>query len=93
MLQLPRRTVTDRGGAVKSRRNLRDQPRVDFDTQGLRELAMTQTYDPHKSTTEVRQGSRRMMNTRVLIISMSAIVILFLAIYFLFFANTPPTAI
>ena len=54
---------------------------------------MTQTYDPHKNTTEARQGDRRMMNSRVLIISMSAVVILFLAIYFLFFANTPPTAL
>jgi hypothetical protein len=54
---------------------------------------MTQTYDPHKGTNEVRQGNGRMMNSRVLIISMSAIIILFLAIYFLFFAQTPPTAI
>src|SRR6185503_20204038 len=50
----PVRTVTDRGGGVKSRRNLRTKRRVDFAEQGLWELAMTQTYDPHKTTTEVR---------------------------------------
>lgn len=52
-----------------------------------------QTYDPHKNTNEVRQGNGRMMNTRVLIISMSLVVILFAVAYFVFFANTPPTAI
>jgi len=40
-----------------------------------------ETYDAHKSTTEVRQGNRRMMNTRVLIISTALVV---LALIFLF---------
>jgi hypothetical protein len=83
----------DGGGAVKSRRNYGGRTALISRTKVYEELAMTQTYDPHKDTNEVRQGNGRMMNSRVLIISMSVVVILFLAIYFLFFANTPPTAI
>lgn len=40
-----------------------------------------ETYDAHKSTSEVRQGSGRMMNFRVLILSLVAIVALFGIIY------------
>lgn len=93
MLQLPPVTVTDRGGAVKSHRNSRRRTALISRTKVYQEQAMTQTYDPHKGTNEVRQANGRMMNSRVLIISMAAVVILFLAIYFLFFASTPPTAI
>jgi uncharacterized membrane protein YbhN (UPF0104 family) len=50
------------------------------------------TYDPHKSDVEIRQGSRRKMNARVLFISLGALVILFLIIYFAFFAASPPPA-
>lgn len=35
------------------------------------------TYDPHKTKTEVRQGSKRKMNSRVLVISMVAIIAIF----------------
>lgn len=42
------------------------------------------TYDPKKSTTEVRQGSRRLMNFRVLIISLILIVLAFGLIYLVF---------
>jgi len=51
-----------------------------------------ETYDPHKSTTDVRQGSRRLDNFWVLVISTLAIIALFGIIYFAFFANTPVTA-
>ena len=36
-----------------------------------------ETYDAHKSIPEVRQGSRRMMNFRVLILSLIGIVAAF----------------
>jgi hypothetical protein len=36
-----------------------------------------ETYDAQKSTTEVRQGNRRMMNFRVLILSLVGIVAVF----------------
>ncbi len=47
---------------------------------------MPETYDPQKSTTEVRQGNRRQMNLRVLIISVVLVVVAFAAIYVLFLA-------
>lgn len=40
-----------------------------------------ETYDPHKSTTEVRGANRRTTNFRVLIIGVVAIVVLFALIY------------
>lgn len=52
-----------------------------------------ETYDAHKSTTEVRQGNRRMMNARVLIISLALVMIAFAVIYFVFFIQPDPTAI
>lgn len=52
-----------------------------------------QTYDAHKNTTEVRQGNRRMMNTRVLIISGALVVLAFALIYLVFFIQPNPTAI
>lgn len=51
-----------------------------------------ETYDPHKSTTEVRQANRTLDNFWVLVISVVAIVALFGIIYFAFFAATPPSA-
>jgi hypothetical protein len=36
-----------------------------------------ETYDPHKTVPEVRQGSRRRMNLRVLVISLIGIVVAF----------------
>lgn len=48
------------------------------------------TYDAHKSTTEVRQGSRRLMNLRVLIWSFIGIVLAFGLIYLVFYAMAPP---
>ena len=50
---------------------------------------MPETYDAHKTTTEVRQGSRRTMNLRVLIISTVLIVVAFALIWFFFFAVAP----
>jgi len=47
------------------------------------------TYDPHKNTNEVRQGSRRMTNFRVLLLSGVGIVVLFIILYFVF-AMQPP---
>ncbi len=40
-----------------------------------------ETYDAHKSSTEARQGSRRKMNFRVLILSLVGIVAVFGIIY------------
>lgn len=52
-----------------------------------------ETYDAHKTTTEARQGDRRLDNFWVLIISGVAIVALFAIIFLVFFVNTPTTAI
>jgi hypothetical protein len=43
-----------------------------------------ETYDPHKSTTEVRGANRRTTNFRVLVIGVLAIVVLFAVIYFIY---------
>lgn len=43
-----------------------------------------ETYDPHKTTTEVRQASPRRMNMRVLVTSLIGIVVLFAAIYLVY---------
>ncbi|HEY4202941.1 MAG TPA: hypothetical protein VGM83_20515 [Devosiaceae bacterium] len=51
-----------------------------------------QTYDPKKSTSEVRQGSGRLMNLRVLIFSVVGIIVVFALIYMLFGMHTPPAA-
>jgi hypothetical protein len=51
-----------------------------------------ETYDPHKTTTEVRQGGRQLDNLWVLLISGGAIVVAFALIFYFFFMNTPPTA-
>jgi len=48
-----------------------------------------ETYDAHKTTTEVRQANRTLDNFWVLIISMAAIVALFAIIFLVFFATTP----
>lgn len=50
-----------------------------------------QTYDAHKSTTEVRQGSRRLGNFRVLVWSLLAVIVAFALIYLYFFIfQSPP---
>jgi hypothetical protein len=51
------------------------------------------TYDAHKTTTEVRQGSRTLDNFWVLVISTIAIVAVFAIIFLVFSASTPPSAI
>lgn len=43
-----------------------------------------ETYDPHKSTTEVRGANRRTTNFRVLILGVVAIVLLFAVIYVIY---------
>jgi hypothetical protein len=48
------------------------------------------TYDAEKSTTEVRQGSRRLMNFRVLIWSLLGIILAFGLIYLVFYVMAPP---
>lgn len=40
-----------------------------------------ETYDAHKTTTQVRQGSPRLMNFRVLILSLVGIIAVFGIIY------------
>ncbi len=49
-----------------------------------------ETYDPHKNTTEVRQGSRRTMNLRALLIGLALLVVAFAVIYFVY-AGQPTT--
>ena len=53
---------------------------------------MTRTYDADKSTVEVRQGSRRMMNSRVLRWSLGGVIVAFLLIYLMFFVFAPGLA-
>lgn len=48
------------------------------------------TFDPHKNTTETRQGDRKTWNTRVLVIAMAAVVVLFAVIWWIFSLQTPP---
>ncbi|HWU19251.1 MAG TPA: hypothetical protein VN155_16345 [Devosia sp.] len=48
-----------------------------------------ETYDPHKSKTEVRQASPRRMNMRVLVISLIGIIVLFAIIYLAFTMSQP----
>ena len=43
-----------------------------------------ETYDPKKSTTDVRQASPRKMNLRVLVTSLVAVIVLFIIIYVVF---------
>ncbi len=50
------------------------------------------TYDPDKSTTEVRQASPRRMNMRVLVISMIGIIVLFAIIFMIYSGNGQPAA-
>jgi hypothetical protein len=52
-----------------------------------------EVYDPHKSTTEVRQASKRLGNFWVLIVSTVLVVALFAIVFIVFAVNTPPTAI
>lgn len=42
------------------------------------------TYDPHKSTVEVRQADRHQMNKRALIIGLVIVIIAFALIYWWF---------
>jgi len=51
-----------------------------------------ETYDAHKTTTEVRQGSRTLDTFWVLIISGLGIVALFAIIFLVFLLNTPAVA-
>lgn len=43
-----------------------------------------ETYDPHKTTTDVRQASPRKMNLRVLVTSLAGIVVVFAIIYLIY---------
>lgn len=48
-----------------------------------------ETYDPHKNPTEVRQGSKRGMNLRVLIFSVLGVVVLFALLFIIYMAMQP----
>lgn len=43
-----------------------------------------ETYDPNKSTTDVRQASPRKMNARVLVTSLVGVIVLFGIIYMIY---------
>ncbi|GLQ55510.1 hypothetical protein [Devosia nitrariae] len=47
------------------------------------------TYDPDKTTKEVRQGNRRLMNLRVLVYAIIGIVVAFALIYLWFAVFAP----
>lgn len=47
------------------------------------------TYDPHKSTTELRQGNARKMNSRVLAMSLIGVVFAFVVIYIIYSIAMP----
>ena len=51
------------------------------------------TYDSGKNTSEVRQGNRRMMTSRILIISTVLVVLAFAVIFFIFASQPNPTAL
>ncbi len=59
-------------------------------TQSTWKALLMETYDPHKNTTEVRQGSRRTMNLRALLIGLALLVVAFAVIYFVY-AGQPTT--
>ncbi|MBI4922013.1 MAG: hypothetical protein HY834_09710 [Devosia nanyangense] len=50
------------------------------------------TYDAHKTATEARQGSPRLDNFWVLIISTALVIALFAIIFLVFFVTTPVAA-
>jgi hypothetical protein len=52
-----------------------------------------ETYDAHKQTTDVRQGSRRLDNFWVLIVSIAVVIAAFAIIYLFFYVTTPPSVI
>jgi hypothetical protein len=52
-----------------------------------------ETYDPHKTTTEVRGANRRLDNFWVLIISTVVVIALLAIVYIVFSMNTPPSVI
>jgi heme/copper-type cytochrome/quinol oxidase subunit 3 len=54
---------------------------------------MPDTYDAHKSATEVRQGSRTLDNFWVLLISLGSIVVIFAVIFAIYLAATPPAVV
>ncbi len=47
-------------------------------------------YDSDRGTTEIRQGDRRRMNLRVLLISSATIVVVFALLYFFAFPFGSP---
>lgn len=49
------------------------------------------TYDPHKSKVDVRQGNSRKMNSRVLVISLVAVVVILAIVFLVNGAMQPPT--
>ena len=61
-------------------RNLRRSPPL----QSHNKESVMETYDPQKSTTEVRGASPRKMNARVLITSMIGVIVLFAIIYIVY---------
>jgi len=56
----------------------------------LQASSAMRTYDAEKSTNEVRQGSGRLMNFRVLIWSVLGVILAFGLIYLVFYAMAPP---
>jgi hypothetical protein len=51
---------------------------------GKTKESVMETYDPHKTKTEVRQASPRKMNLRVLTFSLIGVVVAFVVIYLIF---------
>ena len=51
-----------------------------------------QTYDVHKTATEVRQGIGTLANFWVLLISLGSVIVTFAVIFAVYFAINPPAA-
>ena len=52
-----------------------------------------ETFEAHKQTIDVRQGSRRLDNFWVLIVSIAVVIAAFAIIYLFFYITTPPIVI
>ena len=84
--------IDGRAPGVKPQRNFSIAKTL-LCNQRKQEGEMPDTYDAHKTTTEVRQGSRTLDNFWVLIISGVVIVALFAILFLVFAAQTPPSVI
>jgi hypothetical protein len=84
----PASTSAPRMAAVRTGEPLQRTRVAPTETAKGSEITMTdqETYDPHKTDTEIRQGNKRKTNLRVLVFSGIMIVAAFAAIYLVGYA-------